>query len=263
MSEQTHFQQLACLYSSLKAHFGQGAEIDIAVQTPLHFEQQHPQSSKQPDLMVTKGLKPQERTNLLLWETKKVPNVIFEITSGATWLEDLVNKSSLYMQLGVKEYFIFDPQGEFLKDRIQGLRLANHQGRQEYVPIAMEKDGSLHSEELGTNVMPQQALLRIVDAETESPIPWASELKGYTVPEGAMGSGEQNGVVQNNEALQQAQEQLRQMESKLRQAEERARHVEEQNNRNGHDSQRLKTLEAENAHLRVLLGQMQGSKVMR
>lgn len=259
MSEQTHFRPLACLYSSLKAHFGQGVAAYIAVQTPLHYEEQRPSSAKQPDLMVIKGLKGQERAMYQLWEEQKVPSVIFEITSGATWLEDLVNKSALYMQLGVKEYFIFDPHGEFLKDRLQGLRLVEQQGRQEYVPIALDKHGKLYSEELEAYLVTHDGLLRLVDEETNTIIPWAEELHGVSRP--AAAEWETSG--EHIAALRSAQEQLKATEERLRQAEEHIRQVESQTNRNGHDGQRLKTLEAENAHLRVLLGQMQGTKVMR
>ena len=264
MSEQSHFPMMACLYSSLHAHFGQGADVYVAVQTPLHYEQEQPTLSKQPDIMVIKGTNSEERLRFNLWEEEAVPAVVFEITSGQTWLEDLVNKSALYMQLGIQEYFIFDPYGEFLKDHVQGLRLATQNGHHEYVPIPVTADGILKSEELGINLVAKEHLLRLIDVETEEMIPWADELKGYVVParEGEAADGYSSEVVQQLETrLQEAEVRTRQAEERARQAEERAEQNQAQPN--GQDAQRIKTLEGENAHLRVLLGQMQGTKVMR
>ncbi len=269
MSEHSHFRMIACLYSSLSALFGQEGAPYVAVQTPLYYDERHPVLAKQPDLMVIKGVKNQDRSRYHLWEEGQVPSVIFEVTSGATWMEDLVNKSSLYMQLGVKEYFIFDPYGEFLRDYVQGLRLVEKDGRREYVPIAPNKDGSLISQELGTQLLVKNHLLRLAPAKQQQDeaiqlIPWAEELYGLQA-----GTDLQVGAASNHmsregvEALQQAETQLRAAEERTRQAEERARQVEEQAKRGGHEAQRLKTLEAENAHLRVLLGQMQGNKVAR
>jgi Uma2 family endonuclease len=264
MSEHSHFRMMACLYSSLCALFGQERAPYVAVQTPLYYDEHHPMLTKQPDLMVIKGVKQQERARYALWEEGQVPAVVFEITSGETWMEDLVNKSALYMQLGVKEYFIFDPYGEFLRNYVQGLRLVEKDGRREYVPIVPNKGGLLTSHELGTQLLVKNHLLRLVPHEqaddAQLPIPWAEELHGLAGAVIVESSGTTAG---DQEALQAVEAQLRAAEARIRQAEERTRQVEELAKRNGQEPQRLKSLEAENAHLRVLLGQMQGNKVVR
>ncbi len=259
MSERSHFRPLACLYSSLQAHLGQDARSYVTVQTPLHYDEEHPAHAKQPDLMVVQGAGPQERNTYKLWEEGQTPNVIFEITSGESWLDDLVNKSALYMQLGVKEYIIFDPQGEFLQEQIQGLRLVKRQGRPEYVAIARENDGTLYSEELAVHLAAKEQLLRLLAGENKTLIPWATELQGVAAPTEGTAGADSHATA----ALQEAQAELADARNRLQQVEERARQNEEQAKRNGQETQRLKTLEAENAHLRVLLGQMQGTKVMR
>jgi Uma2 family endonuclease len=268
MSESSHFRVLACLYSSLQAHFGQENAPYIAVQTPLHYDSAHPTLTKQPDLMVVKGVSRQDRARFNLWEESETPSVVFEITSDATWMEDLVNKSALYMQLGVKEYFIFDPQGEFLRNHIQGLRLVDKDGRREYVPVVANKDGTLTSQALSGHLLVQGDLLRLVSPAQEAGaepqlIPWAAELHGVVAGTGEAQSAHAGADDGTQALLTETQTRLRDAEERLRQAEERARLVDETARRNSHDTQRLKTLEAENAHLRVLLGQMQGTKVVR
>jgi hypothetical protein len=49
--------------------------------------------------------------------------VIFEMTSAGTKNQDLEFKKTLYEQLGVKEYWLFDPKGEWVKGQLQGYRL--------------------------------------------------------------------------------------------------------------------------------------------
>jgi len=284
MSENSHlhFRVMASLYSSLRALSGQGNAPYVAVQTPLYYDEEHKNLAKQPDLMVVTGVKEQDRARYNLWEEGQVPTVVFEITSGESWTEDLVNKSALYMRLGVKEYFIFDPHGEFLQTYVLGLRLVEKDGRQEYLPIKPNKDGMVTSHELNARLLIKDHLLRLVPGKQLSgeqtshedtsddqrnplaPIPWADELFGLQIHSDGQATihlnGADNGAL---DELKQVQAQLQTAEARLKQAEERVHQVEEQAQHKGQDAQRLKTLEAENAHLRVLLGQMQGTKVAR
>jgi hypothetical protein len=45
------------------------------------------------------------------------------MTSAGTKNQDLEFKKTLYEQLGVKEYWLFDPKGEWVKGQLQGYRL--------------------------------------------------------------------------------------------------------------------------------------------
>lgn len=231
LEQKSHFRTLACLYSSLQALFGQRSDLYVAAQTPLHYDEAHPAIYKLPDLMVLKGVQnSQERDTIKLWEEGATPAIVIEITSQATWLEDLVNKSSLYLRLGVKEYIIFDPYNEFLKEGLQGLRLVNG----EYVPIPLDAKGVLASEVLGANLVRQGPLLRLVHLETEALIPWGAELAG------AHGDTSAQGV---HETQQQVAAE--------------AQRAQKETERAARETKRAQALEAENAHLRVLLGQMQ------
>jgi Uma2 family endonuclease len=232
LEQKSHFRTLACLYSSLQALFGQRSDVYVAAQTPLHYDEAHPTLHKSPDLMVLQGVpNGQERDTIKVWE-EVTPAIVVEITSHATWLEDLVNKSSLYLRLGVKEYIIFDPYNEFLKEGLQGLRLANG----EYVPIPIDAKGMLSSEVLGANLVRQGSLLRLVHLETEALIPWGAELAG----------------AQGDQSVQVVHETQQQVAAE-------AQRAQKESERAARESKRAQALEAENAHLRVLLGQMQSA----
>lgn len=272
MSGHSHFRMMACLYSSLRALSGQGNAQYVGVQTPLYYDETHKNLAKQPDLMVIQGVKQMDRARYNLWEEGKAPSVIFEITSGETWMEDLVNKSALYMNLGVKEYFIFDPYGEFLQSFVIGLRLVEKDGQHEYLPITPDKNGRLVSDELDVCLVVKEDLLRLVrkeeqantQSEMQTPIPWAEELHGLQIQADGETTWQMTSASNGHqEEVEQLQAQLQAAEARFYQAEDRVKQVEEQAKRTGQESQRLKSLEAENAHLRVLLGQMQGTKVVR
>ena len=57
---------------------------------------------------------------------------MLEITSGTTQTKDQETKPEIYRALGVKEYFQYDPSGDYLNPILQGVRLINNQ----YEPIA-------------------------------------------------------------------------------------------------------------------------------
>ncbi len=94
--------------------------------------------------------------------------MIFEITSESTRYEDMVNKKELYASLNVKEYFLFDPLGEYLKERFLGFRLGKNRM---YVPIPSDRKGRIFSRELGAYLKPENDLLRVIDPDTDMPVP--------------------------------------------------------------------------------------------
>jgi hypothetical protein len=60
-----------------------------------------------------------------------VPSVVFEMTSPATKKEDETTKKQLYAELGVTEYWQFDPKGEWIPQKLRGYYLE----RGSYQPI--------------------------------------------------------------------------------------------------------------------------------
>lgn len=98
---------------------------------------------------------------------------MIEVTSESTSEEDLAKKE-IYARLGVAEYFLFDPFGEYLSPRLQGFRLRH--GR--YLAVPQQEDGSLVSETTGLLLCSEGEKLRLVNAVTGEPLPWVHELKG-------------------------------------------------------------------------------------
>jgi Uma2 family endonuclease len=89
----------------------------------LYYAQGYPKLRTAPDVMVIFGVTPGGRDSYKIWEEGQVPAIIFEMTSPGTKKQDDGFKRTLYEQLGVQEYWQFDPRGEWIADQLRGYRL--------------------------------------------------------------------------------------------------------------------------------------------
>lgn len=97
----------------------------------LYYAQGFPKLRVAPDVMVIFDVEPGGRDNYKIWEEGQVPVVIFEMTSAGTQEQDTGFKKTLYEQLEVQEYWLFDPKGEWIEQRLRGYRLRG----ENYEPI--------------------------------------------------------------------------------------------------------------------------------
>ncbi|GAX44496.1 hypothetical protein NIES4075_55150 [Tolypothrix sp. NIES-4075] len=105
----------------------------------LYYAQGYPRLRVAPDVMVICNVPPGARDNYKIWEEVQVPLVIFEMTSQGTREQDISFKKTLYEQLGVLEYWLFDPKGEWIPEQLRGYRLI----RQEYELITDKRSEAL------------------------------------------------------------------------------------------------------------------------
>ncbi len=89
----------------------------------LYYAEDFPKLRVAPDVMVIYDVESGGRDNYKIWLEKQVPKVIFEITSKGTQDEDKNAKRNLYEALEVQEYWLFDPKGEWIKEKLRGYRL--------------------------------------------------------------------------------------------------------------------------------------------
>ncbi len=134
------------LLSQLYYRYGERDDVYVGGNQFLYYQ---PGDAKQvvcPDLYVVFGRprRPLRRTWKLWEEDGHAPDLIIEITSMSTRLTDTGAKLGLYAALGVKEYVLFDPLGDYLQPPLQGYRLEG--GR--YVAIDPSPAG-VHLETVG------------------------------------------------------------------------------------------------------------------
>lgn len=94
----------------------QGQSTIVLADQFLYYAQGFPRLRVAPDVMVIFNVAPGGRDNYKIWEEGQVPVVIFEMTSEGTKNQDTGFNKTLYEQLGVLEYWLFDPKGEWIKE---------------------------------------------------------------------------------------------------------------------------------------------------
>ena len=127
----------------------QGKQATVLANQFLYYAQGFPRLRVAPDVMVIFNVAPGGRDNYKIWEEKQVPSVIFEITSEGTKHKDTGYKKTLYEQLGVKEYWLFDPKGEWIENKLKGYRLEKEvyeeitDNRSEVLQLRLEVESEL------------------------------------------------------------------------------------------------------------------------
>ena len=148
------FQLIPLLYAitALRTHFRDRDRIYVSGDMFVYFKEGDPRSVVAPDVFVVIGAPNHTRVSYKLWEEPKAPDFVLEITSRSTRAEDQGRKREVYASLGVGEYWLFDPTGDWLAPRLKGFRL--HGGEYRPLPsLALVHGGlSLHSEALGLDV---------------------------------------------------------------------------------------------------------------
>jgi Uma2 family endonuclease len=157
-----HIDVLIYLREALKDHFRDEPQVYVAGNMLLYYEEGNPAACVAPDIFVVQGVAKGERRTYKLWEEGQPPTVIFEITSRGSRLEDLGTKRALYAMLGVREYFLYDPLGEYLQPPLQGYRL--QQG--EYERLLPGDEGQLVSQALSLQLRLQDGQLQVVSPAT-------------------------------------------------------------------------------------------------
>ncbi|HVC93671.1 MAG TPA: Uma2 family endonuclease [Pirellulales bacterium] len=158
-----HVAAILHLYDALRRHFRRREDVHVAADLFLYYEEGNPSACKAPDVMVTKGVQGNHpRRFFRTWEEQVSPTVIIEVTSDKTRAEDEKVKPELYARIGVREYFIFDPELEVRRERLRGFRLKRGQVSR----LAPEAQGQVTSRELELVLEPEGHLLRLFDPAT-------------------------------------------------------------------------------------------------
>jgi len=167
-----HRDLMNALIQTLKVWYAAQSRVYVSGNLLLFYEQGSRRRHVSPDVFVVKGIAKHDRPNYLLWEERKGPDVAIELTSSSTRREDMEDKYYLYQDtLRVKEYFLFDPLGDYLTPPMQGHRLR----RGLYHPIRFV-GGRLPSQVLGLHLERNGRELRLHNPETGQWLPTPLEM---------------------------------------------------------------------------------------
>ena len=154
-----------------------GQQATVLSNQFLYYSQGYPRLRVAPDVMVIFNVAPGGRDNYKTWEEGQVPSVIFEMTSAGTKNQDQEFKRTLYEQLGVTEYWLFDPKGEWIEEKLRGYRLHRDEyepitdGRSQPLKLRLEIDGhfiAFYREDTGEKLLIPSELAQALRAETQA-----------------------------------------------------------------------------------------------
>lgn len=158
-----HRNEMFELIAMLEARYADAPDVYVSGNLLLYYEEGNPAASVAPDTFVVLGVPKGRRRIYKLWVEGLPPNVVFEVTSRSTRREDLRTKRELYARLGVAEYFLYDPEAEYLRPPLQGLHLVGGT----FAALAPDDAGTLRSQQLGLDLrLDADGLLQLYDVVT-------------------------------------------------------------------------------------------------
>jgi Uma2 family endonuclease len=158
-----HRDEMADTIDILKDRYRDVANVYVAGNLLVYYEEGDATARFAPDVFVVFGVPKRRRRTYKLWEEKRPPTFVLEVTSRGTRYEDKGLKKEIYSELGVSDYFLFDPEADYLKPPLQGFRLV---GGDRYERIAPDKAGRLYAESLGLYLTIEGGRLRLIDPAT-------------------------------------------------------------------------------------------------
>ena len=127
--------------SVLDRYFESREDVYVSGDLLIYYEEGNPKARAAPDVFVVFGVPKRKRPIYKLWEEGQAPAFVLEVASPGTWREDEGRKARLYERLGVREYWQYDPTGEYLGLHLKGRRLVD--GRYEPQPVVESLDGAV------------------------------------------------------------------------------------------------------------------------
>ena len=161
---------------ALRRWFEKRGQEDVYVGSNnfLYYEQGNPRAVVAPDVYVVVGAPAHLRDTYLLWNERKGPDFVLEVTSASTRLDDERRKRDVYAALGAREYFLYDPRAEYLTPRLQGYRLRDGEYRRlPAVTMLPGRGVTVRSEvlELDLRDLREARMLRLHDPATGVDLP--------------------------------------------------------------------------------------------
>jgi Uma2 family endonuclease len=173
----------------------------------LYYAQGFPKLRVAPDVMVIFDVPPGGRDNYKIWEEGQVPSVIFEMTSPGTKDNDQILKKTLYEQLGVQEYWLFDPKGEWIEEKLRGYRLRGE---------SYELIGESRSEPLELRLQVEEKLIGFYREDTGEKLLLPDELAQALRQEVIARQQAEERAEQERQRAEQAELEVQQLREKLR-----------------------------------------------
>jgi Uma2 family endonuclease len=219
--------------------FFAGQQVYVSGNLLVYYVMGDLYKSVAPDCFVVRAIDPHLRNIYKIWEEGKGPEVVFEVSSKSTRRVDFGKKMRLYAELGVQEYFIYDPTTKDFDPPLVAYELVGGG----YIPMKPIKEEVLLGELAFT-------------PDAAEPPEYISQLLGLRLTLDESGQL-QFYDLETNQRLLDDEDALALAEALVKDAELRAT---EEKQRAEAEKQRADQSEAENARLREEMARLRGER---
>ena len=155
--------------SALRVRYQGRDDVYIAGDMLIYYQMNRADVRVAPDVYAVFGaLGNHPRDSWLVWREGKAPDFVMEIASQGTWRRDRDEKRDIYAEMGVTEYWRFDPTGRLFTPALIGELLVD--GAYQELPVLTDSSGNLRGHsgvfELDICVLPGLQL-RLYDPAAE------------------------------------------------------------------------------------------------
>ena len=152
---------------ALQLYFQDRENVYVSGNLFIYYQQGSPSAVIAPDVFVIFGVEKKLRMSYKTWEeNNRLPQFILEITSKTTQIQDEEDKPIKYARLGVREYFQYDPTGDYLNPQLKGATLSEGKYESKIAIKIDERDYKIVSEVLGLELHLRKGKLRFFDSTT-------------------------------------------------------------------------------------------------
>ena len=156
---------------ALQHHFDKVENIVLEGDMFMYYEEGNPAASIAPDVYVVLDHDLGDRPVYKIWEEGKPPDFALEVISPSSQLRNSKEKRALYQQLGIGEYFLFQPDPRKRGRRLVGYRLWGDT----YEVVPTDPDGAVCSATLGVSFRVAGKNLRLRNLATGREYAWIEE----------------------------------------------------------------------------------------
>ena len=156
---------------ALEHHFDKVDNVVLEGDMFMYYEEGNPAASIAPDVYVVLDHDLGDRGVYKFWEEGKAPDFALEVISPSSQIRNAKEKRALYEQLGIGEYFLFQPNPLKRGRRLVGYRLWGNT----YEAVPEEPDGTVCSEALGVSFRVEGKNLRVRNLATGQDYAWIEE----------------------------------------------------------------------------------------
>lgn len=138
--------------TTLREWYASREDVHVGGDLLIYYRMNDNETRVAPDVFVVFGSDKARRPSWIVWREGKAPDIVMELASGSTWRRDMREKRDIYAEMGVTEYWRFDPTSNYFFPPLIGERLGD--GEYTTIELTTTREGLVwgHSAVLGLDV---------------------------------------------------------------------------------------------------------------